>query len=235
MLGTLHTAEYQYIPALALPKREELNLKLNNPPSFHKPMSVLVIGLPKVEAAPLPALRPVSPKEVLCLQHPLLVLPVEGAPLVFSSEMGHDFWLQVKNKLGVGIDLPAIADPARGGFVVDTRKLHAAAALDSQSTGILHGYWGFQPVDGPSFHFSSAQARKWTVPAAEQTTLVVGRNDVLHLQSDDASCVDHVTLRDQQGAESQTAWKMLKPGVVEVEVPLENQTAGPVTISVKQY
>ena len=204
MLGTLHTAEYQYIPALALPKREELNLKLNNPPSFRKPMSVLVIGLPIVAVAPLPALR-------------------------------HDFRLQVKNQLSAGIDLPAIADPARGGFVVDTRQLHAAAALDSQSTGILHGYWGFQPFDGPSFHVSSAHARKWTVPAAEQSTLIVGRNDVLHLQSDDASCVADVTLKDQQGAESQTKWKMSKPGVVEVQVPLESQTAGAVTISVKQY
>ncbi len=235
LLGTLHTAEYQYIPALALPKREELNLKLNNPPSFRKPMSVLVIGLPIVAAAPLPALRPVSPKEVYCLQHPSLVLPVEGAPLVFSAEMAHDFRLQVKNQLSAGIDLPAIADPARGGFVVDTRQLHAATALDSQSTGILHGYWGFQPFDGPSFHLSSAHARKWTVPAAEQSTLIVGRNDVLHLQSDDASCVADVTLKDQQGAESQTKWKMSKPGVVEVQVPLESQTAGAVTISVKQY
>ena len=40
-MENLHTAQYQYIPALALPQKEQLNLKLNNPPSFHKPMSVL--------------------------------------------------------------------------------------------------------------------------------------------------------------------------------------------------
>src|SRR5215472_111018 len=34
ILSTTHTAQYQYIPALALPKRDTLDLRLNNPPSF---------------------------------------------------------------------------------------------------------------------------------------------------------------------------------------------------------
>ena len=236
MLGNLYTAEYQYIPALALPRQEKLNLKLNNPPSFHKPMSVLVIGLPNVEAAQLPTLRVVSKnsKDVFCLQRPSLVLPVEGAPLVFSTAMAHDFWLHVKSKSGPGIDLPASADPARGGFVIETRKLHGTS-LDSESSGVLRGYWGFQPFDGPGFNFSSTHPRKWTVPATEQTSLIVGRDDLLHLQSDDATCVDGVTLKDDQGAEIQTSWKMLKPGELEVRFPLANERAGPVTISVMQY
>ena len=45
-MSNIHTAEYQYIPALAQPKQQQLNLRLNNPPSFHKPKSVLVVGLP---------------------------------------------------------------------------------------------------------------------------------------------------------------------------------------------
>lgn len=233
MLENLHTAEYQYIPALALPKQRDLNLKLNNAPSFRKPMSVLVIGLPDVEEAQLPTLRPVSPKQVFCLQRPSLLLPVEGAPLVFSTEMAHDFWLHVKSKSGPGIDLPAIADPARGGFVVDTHKLHASS-LDPSDIGVLRGYWGFQLFDGPTFHFSSAHPRKWTVPSNEQTTLIVGRDDAIHLQSDDAACVDDVILKKQQ-VEIQTSWKVLKPGELEVRVPLENEAAGPVAILVKQF
>jgi hypothetical protein len=130
--------------------------------------------------------------------------------------------------------LPASADPARGGFVIDTRKLHTAS-LDSESSGVLRGYWGFQPFDGPGFYFSSTHPRKWTVPATEQTSLIVGRDDLLHLQSDDATCVDGVTLKDDQGAEIQTSWKMLKPGELEVRFPLANERAGPVTISVMQY
>ena len=58
VMESLHTAQYQYIPALALPQKEQLNLKLNNPPSFHKPQSVLVVALPPVKPAALPVLSP---------------------------------------------------------------------------------------------------------------------------------------------------------------------------------
>ena len=71
-MENLHTAQYQYIPALALPQKEQLNLKLNNPPSFHKPQSVLVVALPPVKAVPLPVLTPVEPKHVYCMQNPSL-------------------------------------------------------------------------------------------------------------------------------------------------------------------
>ena len=63
MLTSLHTAVYQYIPALALPHERELNLKLNVAPSFRNPKSVLVIGLPAVESPQLPPLRPVIPRK----------------------------------------------------------------------------------------------------------------------------------------------------------------------------
>lgn len=56
-LGTAHTAQYQYIPALALPKVDELNLRLNDSPSFRNPKSVIVIGLPPVRPSPVPPLR----------------------------------------------------------------------------------------------------------------------------------------------------------------------------------
>jgi hypothetical protein len=67
MMENFRTAAYQYIPALAVPKHEALDLKLNNPPSFHKPMSVLVAGLPAIEAAQFPPLRAMEPKQVFCL------------------------------------------------------------------------------------------------------------------------------------------------------------------------
>ena len=51
MMESFRSPEYRYIPALALPHLDELNLKLNNPPSFRKPMSVMVLSLPAVEAA----------------------------------------------------------------------------------------------------------------------------------------------------------------------------------------
>jgi hypothetical protein len=53
---------------LALPQKEQLKLKLNNPPSFHKPKSVLVIALPQVQSVSVPALAPVEPKQIYCMQ-----------------------------------------------------------------------------------------------------------------------------------------------------------------------
>ena len=51
LMTSFHNPEYQYIPALALPKADQLNLQLNSPPSFEKPKSVMVVALPPVEAA----------------------------------------------------------------------------------------------------------------------------------------------------------------------------------------
>ena len=46
ILSSLHTAHFQYIPALALPTADTLNLRLNMPPSFRNPKSVVVVALP---------------------------------------------------------------------------------------------------------------------------------------------------------------------------------------------
>ena len=75
MMESFRTPEYRYIPALALPQLDELNLKLNNPPSFRKPLSVMVLSLPAVEAPQLPPLRPVDPNQVLCLEKPRCCWP----------------------------------------------------------------------------------------------------------------------------------------------------------------
>src|SRR5579863_9655709 len=96
ILSSLHTAQYQYIPALASQQQDRLALTLNTPPSFHNPKSVLVTALPAVE-----------PKEIFCARETSLVLPVEGAPLVFSTGYAHDVTLTLTSKDGKTIDLPA--------------------------------------------------------------------------------------------------------------------------------
>lgn len=234
ILSNIHTAEYQYIPALALPKQDQLNLKLNNPPSFHNPKSVIVVGLPAVEAAQLPPLRPVNTEEVFCLQMPSLVLPVEGAPLVFSTDIAHEFTLHLQSKSGSSIDLPAKPDAARGGFLIDAHAL-SAGKLDSQVGGMLRGHWGFETFDGPSFHLQTAQPAKWTIPSTDRSALIVGRDDALHLQSDCAACVSQVTAQDDKEKNLNATWKLLKPDELEVQVPLKDEAAGPVKIMVKQF
>jgi hypothetical protein len=233
MMENFHTAAYQYIPALALPKHDELNLKLNNAPSFHKPMSVLVAGLPAVEAAQFPPLRTMEPKQVFCLQRAGLVLPVEGAPLVFSTAYAHDIVLHVQIQAGLAIDLPVTADAARGGFVVDTHSLRAGQ-LDAGITGTVHGYWGFQVFDGPTFHLQNARPAKWILASEDANALIVGRQDAFHLQSENAPCVDQVTMKDQRGKPLKATWKLLKADQLEVDVPLKEEAAGPVVTLVGQ-
>jgi hypothetical protein len=233
MLESFHTAGYQYIPALAMPKKDALDLKLNNPPSFHKPMSVIVVGLPAIEAAQLPPLRTVEPKQIFCLQRSGLILPVEGAPLVFSTQYAHDVVLHVQSKDGLAADLPVVADAAHGGFVVDSRSFHASD-VNSGFTGTLRGYWGFQPFEGPVFQLQSAHSVKWLLTSEDSTALIVGRQDAFHLQSENAPCVDQVTMKNQQGRSLKATWKLLKADELEVEVPLKDEPAGPVLTLVAQ-
>jgi hypothetical protein len=233
MLESFHTAGYQYIPALAMPKKDALDLKLNNPPSFHKPMSVIVAGLPAIEAAQLPPLRTVEPKQIFCLQRSGMILPVEGAPLVFSTQYAHDVVLHVQSKDGLVADLPVVADAALGGFVVDSRSLHAGD-MNSGFTGTLRGYWGFQSFEGPVFQLQSAHSVKWLLTSEDSTALIVGRQDAFHLQSENAPCVDQVTMKNQQGRPLKATWKLLKADELEVQVPLKEESAGPVLTLVAQ-
>ncbi len=234
IMESLHTAEYQYIPALALPKDEQVDLKLNNPPSFNKPKSVLVMSLPAVEAAQFPPLRAVDPKQIFCLQTPSLVLPAEGAPLVFSTPLAHDFVLHVDGKAGTSLDLPAHADPLHGGFAIDTSRLRTAN-LEADLHGTLRGYWGFQPIDGPVFQLRSSQTSQWEIASADQNSLIVGREDTLHLHSHDATCVDDVSLKDQHGNMRKTTWKVEKSDELKVQLPLKDDAPGAVTVLVKQH
>jgi hypothetical protein len=234
LLGNIHTAEFQYIPALALPKGEQLNLHLNNPPSFRNPKSVIVVGLPAVEAPQLPPLRSPKLDQVFCLQNPALTLPVEGAPLVFSTDLGHDFVLSVPTRKGAPLELPARPDAAQGGFVVDAKKL-AAADLDPQLVATLRGNWGFDAFLGPTFHLRNVQANGWSVASADQGALIVGREDALRLQSICAVCAEKISLTLPDGKEIKPTWKVSGTNEVTVNVPLKESGTGPVTVRIKQF
>src|ERR1700727_1618128 len=112
---SFRTAQYQYIPALASSRGDKLALTLNAAPSFHSPMSVMVIALPAVESAQLPPLHAVDPKEIFCVRRSTLVLPVDGAPLAFSTGYAPDLTLNVTGRDGKTMALPAQGDAGRGG------------------------------------------------------------------------------------------------------------------------
>ena len=231
LLDSLRTAEYQYIPALALPHKDEFDLKLNSPPSFHKPKSVLVTALPAVKAPEFPPVRPVDLKQVACFDKSSALVPAEGAPLVFSTSFGHGLALHIQSASGKTFDLPARADAARGGFVVD---MHAFTVPATDVTGTLHGQWGFDSWTGPAFRLHPASSGKWVIPAPEQNALIVGRDDTIHIESPDAVCVDDVTVQDQRGEKIAATWTRTKTDRLELKIPLKDAKPGPLTVLLKQ-
>jgi len=233
ILDSFHTAQYQYIPALLSPQGEQLALTLNSPPSFHNPKSVLVLALPAVEQVQLPPLHAVDPKEIYCAKAATLALPVEGAPLVFSTSYAHDITLSLTGKNGKRIDLPAKADAEQGGFLVDTSG-SGIASLGDSIHGSLRGFWGFDKYEGPGFDLTNAHTQGWEVAPRDAGALIVGREDVVHLQAASVSCVDGIMLKDPDGKELKADWKTVKPNEVELKLPLQDAKPGTITLLVSQ-
>src|ERR1700722_18927366 len=234
IFDSFRTAQYQYIPALATPRGDKLALALNTAPSFHNPQSVLVVALPAVEQPQLPPLHAVNPKEIYCAGKTALVLPVDGAPLVFSTAYAHGLTLNLTGKDGKSIDLPATADAVQGGYVVDTAALHSVSMGDSVHAS-LQGYWGFERYKGPSFVLMNAHSKTWELAAGDEDALVVGRQDTVHLRADSVSCVDGIMLKDPAGKQLKAEWKNVKPNELEVKLPLQEASPGAMTLLVSQY
>lgn len=231
ILSSLHTAHYQYIPALALPTDDTLNLRLSVPPSFRDPKSVVIVALPPVAPAQMPPLHPIDPAREFCAQKPGLVLPADGAPLVLATQMAHDLQLHIETANGP-IDLPLKADAAEGGLALEsiTHPLPPG-----NLTGVVRGKWGFDDWEGPRFNLHSAEPGNWTVPPDDQQALVVGRTDTLHLQGDSTLCVEGVEQALPNGHAEPLAWKSPKAEMLQVSVPLKNASPSTITLQVKQY
>lgn len=234
IFSSFTTAHYQYIPALATQHSDVLSLTLNTPPSFHDPKSVLVTALPAVEASQPPPLHAVNLKQRLCARKTHLVLPVEGAPLVFSTNYAHSMTFRLTGANGRTITLPARADARLGGFLVDTRPI-GAIDFGKSVFGTLHGYWGFTAYAGPSFRLQTARAAGWSLAPPDDDAVIVGRPDTIDLAAPEVSCIDAITVRDAAGAPLKTQWKALHANEVQVQLPLQQARPGLLTVIVKQF
>jgi hypothetical protein len=221
LLSGLHTAKYQYIPAIAFPSGEALNLRLNTPPSFHDPKSVIVIGLPAVQTAVPPPLRPADPQTITCLLKPAVVLPLEGAPLVFSTAFAHDLVLHLEGP-GREATIPLNADAFQGGLVLTHPPARKSLPLDpiteSEPTstpaekpktpaisiatpppsndttisGTITGFWGFDPFTGPIVRLQDTPGRNWKLASTDP--LIAGKNQHILLTATGTACLETVKL-----------------------------------------
>jgi hypothetical protein len=230
IFGSLHTAHFQYIPALALPVKDTLNLRLNVPPSFRDPKSVVVVALPPVGAVKPPPLHPVNSAENFCAQKPSLVLSAEGAPLVFATQLASGLALRIDTK-GGPVDLPVKADSSQGGLVLTSP---APSLPEGDLTGVLRGKWGFDGWEGPRFHLRAALPGKWSV-AAGQSALVVGRDETLRIEGENSVCVDRIEEKLGAASPLKLTWKSPKPGQLEVTVPLKDAAPGTGNLEIFQF
>jgi hypothetical protein len=230
ILDGMRTAHFQYIPALALASGDRLALRLNTPPSFADPKSVLVVALPPVAPVTPPPLRALDPAAAYCLARQDIVLPVDGAPLVFATELAHDMRLRLKARSGEVFDVPVRADAARGGFVASDTGLDPSL-FASPVTGTLQGRWGFSDFEGPVFRFEAAGSGAWRIADDDAEALVVGRTNTLRLVGGSADCVQSLTL-ETSDASQPLAFKVADADALAVTAPLETIAEGNATLVV---
>ncbi len=252
IMGSLHTAQYQYIPAIAFPQQQSLNLRLNTPPSFHNPKSVIVIGLPSIQPTIPPPLRAADPKLVSCLLKPGVVLPVEGAPLVFSTSFAHDLVLRLNYPASAKPDpaqskeIPLTADAFRGGLVLaPAQKRHALplakvapspvdAAPNAQLTGTVEGFWGFDTFTGPTMSLEDTPGKDWKI--AGDDPLIAGKNQHILINSTGTACVQSIELEPASGKQDKKTWKLAdKPDVIDVALDVPAHDPGDLHLAIRQF
>lgn len=231
IFGNLHTAKYQYIPAISVLDGQRVGLKLNNPPSFHDPKSVIVIGLPPIGAAHAPMLMASEAEKPHCLEDTAFVLPVDGAPLLFSTGFARKLRLRMKDAAGRLVELPVTGEAGRGGLILSGSQ-NIPLGLEGKAT--LIGFWGFDSFEGPAFPLLSASVTgNWRLAAEDEAKLLAGKNDPIHLLSPVAACSEKITLAADSG--KPLPWKADKAGEIELQLPLESVKPGEVALEIKQF
>ena len=238
LMSGLHTAHFQYIPAIAFPEAETLNLRLNTPPSFHNPKSVIVVALPAIQGSTPPPLRLQDPAHVSCLLQPAMVLPLEGAPLVFATGFAHDLSLHLNGATVDGkADMPLVPDAYEGGLVlaaqpdrkpltppapetrnttaqppapVTTAKLAEDQTSDIRITGTLHGAWGFDTFEGVTVPLQRLPGVDWS--AASHGELFAGRSNQVVLHASGTACASQIDLDLPGDADQKLAWRQSGAG-----------------------
>ena len=257
LVGMMRTAQYQYIPGLSFPQGSSLSLRLNTPPSFHKPESVIVIGLPAIQKAKLPPLHPHDAHQVACLLQPKMTIPLEGAPLVFSTSFAHGLVLHL-NRTGAPADIPLTPDAFEGGLVVATEekreplvdlKPQVDSALpgnpdakigtttDLTITGTVRGYWGFDPFEGPTITLQQVKGKGWKIVNSAQ--LLAGQDNHVTLKGDGSACVEHIALVSDNAKDVDVSFKLAAgkdaKDTLALDVSLKTVQPGGYSLAIQQY
>jgi hypothetical protein len=250
LIGSLHTAQYRYIPAISFPQGSTLNLKLNAPPSFHNPKSVIVIALPAIQVARRPQVRLVNPQQVFCLANPGMTLPLRGVPLVFSTSFAHD--LELDFGPGATPRTISLTPDAFDGGLVRSRSTLQRTSQDfadesaqennpqkSPDTTLVHatlrGYWGFDTFEGATLTFQRYDGTAWGLAGSD--SLTAGQNAHITLHGTGSACVQQVALENDNDIAYPVSFSPADSGNanLNLELQLKNKSPGNYSLAVKQY
>lgn len=229
VFGAFSNPQFNYLPTLSLRQDDRVSLLLNTAPSFARPKSVLVVSMPSIGADAPPRLRD-SGNRALCGAQPGMVLPVEGAPLVFSTGYAHDMMVRLSPASGAPVEKPVAARAERAGYMLtDSAPL---AGFGGTVRARLHGLWGFEAFDGPEFALQFPDGQSWR--ADKDASLVVGRDSEIALTGPAPACVRSVTMRLGDAAPQRVVWKASDDALT-LTLPLKDARPGEVSIEIEQY
>ncbi len=229
IFGAFSSPQFNYLPTLSVRKPDGMSLLLNAAPSFQKPKSVMVVAMPAIEADSPPRLRRADDAPI-CVARAGAVLPVEGAPLIFSTPYARAVTLSLKTASGETIDLPLEARADRGGYVLTSGDV--PPTFKGTVQGHLYGRWGFDRFEGPDFMVQMPDAGGWTVEG-DSAALVVGRDNGLVLKGGAPACVESVMIRQGDGPARSVEWKVQGRDALALTVPLADRKPGALNIEVK--
>lgn len=230
LFGAFRSAQYQYLPTLALGRGEATHLLLNSAPSFQNPRSVLVVPMPPIGAAPAPLWRAGSAAPV-CLARPDLVMPIDDASLLFATRYARDLRLHLVGDGGRTADLPVVPDAEGGGI-----RLAPGTALPVSGPirqAVLQGEWGFDPFTGPRLPVQYGGDGTWT--PRPDAAVVVGREQPLVLTGESSACVSQATLRLADGETRPVPWKAVAPDRAEAQLPLAGAKPGTLSLAITRF
>lgn len=230
IFGAFSNPQFNYLPAISIRRSEGISLLLNAAPSFQKPKSVLVAALPAVETDRPPQLRSLQDGPI-CAARAGVVLPVDGAPLIYSTGYARKMMIKVKTATGKTVDLPVEARADRGGYVLKNDAMRTGIAGSGKAQ--LHGYWGFEPFDGPEFMLQFPGGPDWKL--AEDIPLTPGKNNPVNLAGAAPACISEIALKQAQTAPKLLKWTAGQDGAVIVDVPVADGATGELVLTIKQH
>ena len=225
IFGAMHSARYQYIPALGLGHGDTLALVLNTPPSFVDPKSVLMVALPAIRppAALMPHREAGAPSPCLGATAPLMPLAI--SPLYYATTYARDLVLRVPLPGQTSADVPIVPDPVRGGLVIAPGTV-LPGGIAGPIAATVHGMWGFEPFTGPEITLTAPGDWHWQRKDA-------GKEDgPIALTGAASACVVAVTVKTPHGTPQPVKWKVAKADEITVSLPSEADRHDLLTVAI---